>query len=58
MQNERHGAANPGALGLGQQTATNISNGFLLVQFIAPLVFAALSDMRLGRLKTLTISLG
>ncbi|KAI9150233.1 putative peptide transporter ptr2 [Paramyrothecium foliicola] len=57
IQNPRSGFANPGALNLGQQTATNISNGFLLVQFVAPMPFALLADMRLGRLNTLMISL-
>lgn len=57
IQNDRQGDANPGALGLGQQTATNLSNGFFLLQCLAPLFFATLADMRLGRLKTLTISL-
>jgi dipeptide/tripeptide permease len=57
IQNPRSGFANPGALNLGQQTATNITNGFLLVQFVAPMPFALLADMRLGRLNTLMVSL-
>ncbi|TID02889.1 putative peptide transporter ptr2 [Colletotrichum higginsianum] len=58
IQNERGGSAAPGALGLGQQTATNLSNMFLLLQFIAPIPFAIVSDMRYGRQKTLMFSLG
>ena len=58
MQNPRHGSTNPGALGLGQQTATNISNAYLLVQFVAPLGFAVFSDLRFGRMKTLLFSMG
>ena len=54
----RRGGGNPGALGLGQQAATTITNCFLLVQFVAPTPFAVLSDMRLGRFKTMMISLG
>ncbi|KFA46096.1 hypothetical protein S40293_07765 [Stachybotrys chartarum IBT 40293] len=57
VQNQRSGFANPGALGLGQQTATNLTNVFMLLQFIAPLPWALLADMRLGRLKTLMISM-
>ncbi|KAF6814869.1 oligopeptide transporter [Colletotrichum plurivorum] len=58
IQNERGGSAVPGALGLGQQTATNLSNMFLLLQFVSPIPFAILSDMKFGRQKTLMISLG
>ena len=57
IQNPRSGFANPGALDLGQQTATNLTNPFLLVQFLAPMPFAFLADIRLGRFKTLMISL-
>lgn len=57
MQNQRSGFANPGALGLGQQTATNLTNVFMLLQFVAPLPWALLADMRLGRLRTLMISM-
>ncbi|KZL72602.1 oligopeptide transporter [Colletotrichum tofieldiae] len=58
IQNERGGSAAPGALGLGQQTATNLSNMFLLLQFVAPIPFAIVSDMVYGRQKTLMFSLG
>ncbi|KAF6798245.1 peptide transporter ptr2-like protein 2 [Colletotrichum sojae] len=58
IQNERGSSAAPGALGLGQQMATNLSNMFLLLQFVSPIPFAILSDMKFGRQKTLMISLG
>ncbi|KAH7132588.1 major facilitator superfamily domain-containing protein [Dendryphion nanum] len=48
----------PGALGLGQATATNISNAFFFVSFLTPMLFAILSDTKLGRYKTLLIGLG
>lgn len=57
LQNPRQHGAVPGALGLGQSTATNISNAFLLFSFLTPMVFALLSDVRLGRYKTLMIGL-
>jgi hypothetical protein len=57
MQNPRTGSVNPGALGLGQQTATNLSNFFMLLQFVAPMPFAVLSDMKMGRLQTLMMSM-
>ncbi|KAF1828645.1 oligopeptide transporter [Decorospora gaudefroyi] len=57
MQNKRGVPAVPGALGLGQSTATAISNVFFVFQFLSPLVFAFLSDMRLGRYNTLLLGL-
>ncbi|OQD98299.1 hypothetical protein PENSOL_c009G01338 [Penicillium solitum] len=56
MQNDRDGIEVPGVLGLGQATATNISNAFSFFSFIAPLPFAVLSDARIGKHKTLCIS--
>lgn len=56
MQNDRDSTEVPGVLGLGQATATNISNAFSFFSFIAPLPFAILSDARIGRYKTLCIS--
>lgn len=58
MQYPRGNKPVPGGLGLGQQTATNLSNAFLLVSFVAPVPFAVVSDMWYGRYKTLMISLG
>ncbi|OAL57338.1 MFS general substrate transporter [Pyrenochaeta sp. DS3sAY3a] len=57
MQNPRIGHAIPGALNLGQSTATNINNTFLLFSFVTPMGFALLSDLSYGRLKTLKIAL-
>ncbi|KAL8980140.1 MAG: hypothetical protein Q9205_004699, partial [Flavoplaca limonia] len=52
MQNPR-GAAIPGALGLGQSMATNIFNAFFLFSFLTPMAFALLSDIYIGRYKSL-----
>ncbi|KAI1908922.1 peptide transporter ptr2 [Ophidiomyces ophidiicola] len=57
MQNPRGNHAVPGALGLGQATAVNISNAFFLFSFLTPILFAVLSDMWLGRYKTLILGL-
>lgn len=57
MQNERGLHTIPGALGLGQSAATAISNGFFVFLFLTPMVFAVLSDIWLGRYKTLIIGL-
>ncbi|UPX19242.1 peptide transporter ptr2 [Ascochyta rabiei] len=57
MQNQRGVPAVPGALGLGQSTATAISNVFFIFQFLSPLLFAFLSDIRLGRYNTLLLGL-
>ncbi|KAM5485498.1 peptide transporter ptr2 [Microsporum canis] len=56
IQNDRDSIAVPGALGLGQATATNISNAFFFFSFLSPLPFAILSDAWLGRYKTLCLS--
>ncbi|KMP09483.1 peptide transporter PTR2-A [Coccidioides immitis RMSCC 2394] len=56
IQNDRGSIAVPGVLGLGQATATNISNAFAFFSFLSPLPFAILSDAWLGRYKTLCIS--
>lgn len=56
MQNARfHGI--PGALGLGQSTATNIFNAFFLFSFLTPMAFALLSDMYIGRYRSLIVGL-
>lgn len=57
MQNDRGSHAIPGALGLGQATATAISNGFFVFLFLTPLGFALVSDIWLGRYKTLLLGL-
>lgn len=56
MQNSHDSVAVPGALGLGQATATNINSAFLFLTFLVPILFAILSDAWLGRYKTLCIS--
>lgn len=56
MQNDRDSIEVPGALGLGQATATDISNAFFFFSFIAPLPFAVLSGSRIGEYKALRIS--
>ncbi|KAI0380512.1 hypothetical protein F5Y04DRAFT_281905 [Hypomontagnella monticulosa] len=48
----------PGALGLGQATATTIQNAFLLFQYLTPLPFAIASDAWLGRYITMLVCLG
>ena len=55
MQNPGDNVAVPGALGLGQSTAVNIYNAFFLFSFLTPLLFALISDIWLGRFKTLMI---
>jgi proton-dependent oligopeptide transporter, POT family len=57
MQNPRGDPARPGILGLGQSTAVNIYNAFFLFSFLTPMLFALLSDMWLGRFKTLMLGL-
>jgi len=47
----------PGALGLGQATAVNIYNAFFLFSFITPMLFGLISDVWLGRYKTLMLGL-
>ena len=46
----------PGQLGLGQAMATRIYCAFYIFYYATPLVFAVISDTRLGRLKTLILS--
>lgn len=57
MQNHLDSAGIPGALGLGQSTATNIYNAFLFFSYLTPLLFAVISDTWLGKFKTLCISI-
>lgn len=58
MQNPGGDRAVPGALGLGQSTATSIYNAFFFFSFLAPMPAALVSDIWLGRYKTFLISLG
>jgi MFS family permease len=57
MQNARSSVDPPGALGLGQSTATNIFNAFFLFSFLTPMLFALLSDIYVGRYKALVFGL-
>ncbi|KAL8733934.1 MAG: hypothetical protein Q9181_003385 [Wetmoreana brouardii] len=57
MQNARESNGTPGALGLGQSTATNIFNAFFLFSFLTPMLFALLSDLYIGRYKSLMAGL-
>lgn len=47
----------PGALGLGQVKATRIYCAFYIAFYLSPMIFAVLSDSRLGRYKTLFVCL-
>ena len=57
MQNPRGSHSVPGALDLGQATATNISNAFFLFSFLTPMLFGLVSDIWLGRYRTLMVGL-
>ncbi|KAI1073902.1 MFS general substrate transporter [Whalleya microplaca] len=58
LQNPRGNELLPGALNLGQSKATIIQNSFLFFQYLTPLPFALISDMWIGRYKTMLICLG
>ncbi|KAF2720023.1 hypothetical protein K431DRAFT_227397 [Polychaeton citri CBS 116435] len=47
----------PGALGLGQSRATSINNAHMIFTFLTPMPMALLSDLHLGRFRTLLVSL-
>ncbi|KAH8692743.1 oligopeptide transporter [Talaromyces proteolyticus] len=55
MQYDQNSIAVPGALGLGQATASNLSSAFYAFTFLISVPFAILSDAWLGRYKTLCI---
>ena len=57
MQNPRGKLPVPGALALGQATAVNIYNAFFVFSFLTPLLFGLVSDLWLGRYKTLMVGL-
>ena len=57
LQNPPGDARHPGTLGLGQSKATTINDAFLLFGYISPLPMAVLSDTRIGRFRTLLLSL-
>lgn len=56
MQNPRNEPLQPGALGLGQTKATDLSYFFSTFNFLTPVFGAFLADGVLGRYKTLVIS--
>lgn len=57
MENYPTGDTAPGALGLGQATATRINCGFYIVYYITSVPLAVVSDATsLGRYNTLCIS--
>ncbi|CAH0051184.1 unnamed protein product [Clonostachys solani] len=58
LQNPRGNPLLPGALGLGQATATTIQSAFLFFRYLTPIPFAVVSDAYLGRHTTMHISLG
>ncbi|KAI5923269.1 MFS general substrate transporter [Camillea tinctor] len=58
LQNPQGNPLLPGALGLGQAKATIIQNAFLFFQYLTPLPFALMSDVWIGRYKTMLICLG
>lgn len=57
MQNHIRSHGLPGALGLGQSTATTIFNVFFMYSYLVPVIFAIISDGYLGRQKTFLVSL-
>jgi POT family proton-dependent oligopeptide transporter len=58
MQNPPHHGKDetPGALNLGQSTATRVYCAFYIFYYTAPIFFAILADSRLGRYTTLVMS--
>jgi proton-dependent oligopeptide transporter, POT family len=46
----------PGALGLGQSTASNIVNALMISSYITPIPAAVVADNRLGRYNTIIMS--
>jgi POT family proton-dependent oligopeptide transporter len=56
MQNSINDPLHPGALGLGQATATNLSYVFSFVFYFTPIGAAVIADNWLNRYRTLWIS--
>ncbi|KAH9883703.1 oligopeptide transporter [Xylariomycetidae sp. FL2044] len=57
LQNPLGYESSPGALGLGQSRASIIQNAFLFFEYLTPICFAIISDMWIGRYKTMLLSL-
>lgn len=55
-QYDRENTSIPGALGLGEAMASNISSAFYAFTFLMSVAFAVLSDAWLGRYITLCLS--
>jgi hypothetical protein len=57
IQNSTTDPLHPGALGLGQSTASILVNVFLLLSFLTPIAAGIISDNYLGRFRTIRVSL-
>lgn len=57
LQNPRATGSIPGALGLGQATATNIYNAFFLFSFATPMLFGLVADLYVGRYRAMMIGM-
>jgi POT family proton-dependent oligopeptide transporter len=57
IQNSKTDPLHPGALGLGQSTASMLVNVFLLLSYLTPIAAGIISDNYLGRFRTIRISL-
>jgi POT family proton-dependent oligopeptide transporter len=57
MQNPPGHKSLPGALGLGETKASTIYNIFIFFSFLTPIPFAIISDVYMGRYRTLRLSL-
>lgn len=57
LQNPRATGSIPGALDLGQATATNIYNAFFLFSFATPMLFGLIADLYIGRYRAMMIGM-
>jgi dipeptide/tripeptide permease len=55
ISNPYKGGSNPGALGLGQQRATALTNFFSFWCYITPIIGAIVADQYLGKYKTIVL---
>ena len=56
IQNSSHDPLRPGALGLGQATASTVVNVFYMVSYATPMLAGIVTDVYLGRFKTVFLS--